>query len=128
MGTYYLAFNFILSLAAFCCLGFNTGLLRFVAVLQAEGQAAEIKKIFWPAMGLATLFSCLAAAALYGLRGWLAEYFHSLHLPARPKIHGLRPARVCGRYPVHGNRARPGRRPAGGNPTEYSLKCTNHGF
>lgn len=80
MGTYYLAFNLMVSIGVFCCLGLNTGLLRFVSASRAESQAMALKTLFGPAIGLAIGLSLIAAVGLFGARHWISGYFHSPHL------------------------------------------------
>ncbi len=80
MGTYCLAIYLVMTLAVFCRLGLDTGLLRFTAALKAQGQGADLQRLFGPALGLVLLLSGVAAVGLYGSGDWLAQRFHAPHL------------------------------------------------
>jgi O-antigen/teichoic acid export membrane protein len=82
MGTYYIALSLAQTIWTFCCLGLNTGLLRFVAVLKSAGKNAELRQLFWTAVKVVALLGCIAGVALWGLGHRLAESFHSPNLPS----------------------------------------------
>jgi O-antigen/teichoic acid export membrane protein len=81
MGNYYLSINIVLSLATICCLGLNTGLLRFVSALKNHGNYSKIRSLFWKSLLLVSGISCMAAVILAESRNWLGKFFGSLHLP-----------------------------------------------
>ncbi len=82
MGTYYIALSLAQTLSTFCCLGLNTGLLRFVAFFKSAGKNAELRQLLWTAAKLVALLGCFAGVALWGLGPRLAESFHSPNLPS----------------------------------------------
>jgi O-antigen/teichoic acid export membrane protein len=80
MGTYAITAYLVVTIAVLCRLGLDTGLMRFVAVLAAQGQMGGWQRLFWPAFGLVTLCSGLAAVALYSYKASLVQWFHAPHL------------------------------------------------
>ena len=82
MGIYFIVINLLTIASAFCCLGLDTGLLRFTAALKADGKLAELRKLLWPSLGVVAILGWLAAASIYGFGDWLAERFHSPNLTA----------------------------------------------
>ncbi len=81
MGTYFIAWNMILVLSAICRLGLDVGLLRFGAVLKTESRFQELKRLFWPAIGVVTGLSIVASLVVSGFRDWLALRFNAPYLP-----------------------------------------------
>lgn len=81
MGTYAIATYLMATLSVCCRLGLDTGLLRFFAAMQAEGQGG-LWRLLWPALGLVLAVSSLTAALMYGSGDWLAQRFHAPFLSA----------------------------------------------
>jgi O-antigen/teichoic acid export membrane protein len=81
MGTYAIATYLVATLSVCCRLGLDTGLLRFFATMQADGQGG-LPRLLWSALGLVLAVSGLAAALMYGSGDWLARRFHAPCLPA----------------------------------------------
>jgi O-antigen/teichoic acid export membrane protein len=82
MGIYYIALNLLVTVATLCCLGLNTGLLRFVAGFKADGKLGQVKAVFYPALAIVTILSGLAGLLLYTAGSWLKIRFHAPDLPA----------------------------------------------
>ncbi len=81
LGTYAIVTNLLLTLAVFCRLGLDQGLLRFIAQLQAKGEAGDAHRLLWPALILATTLSVLLSLVIFFLGDWLAQRFHAPQLP-----------------------------------------------
>lgn len=80
-GTFFIAFNLVLTLSFLTRLGMDNGLLRFAAVLKSERQVGGLPRLLWPAVGTALLLSGLAGLGVYVSRAWLAGYFNAPQLP-----------------------------------------------
>lgn len=77
MGTFYIALNLALTLVTFCSLGFGPGLMRFAAGMRSGSEPGKLKRLFWPAIGLAAALAFCATLALLGLRPWVAAKFQA---------------------------------------------------
>jgi O-antigen/teichoic acid export membrane protein len=80
-GTFAIATYLVATVSVCCRLGLDTGLLRFFAAMQAEGQGG-LGRLLRPALALVLAVSSLAAALMYGWGAWLASRFHAPDLPA----------------------------------------------
>jgi len=81
LGTYSIVANLLLTIAVFCRLGLDQGILRFVAELQAKGKAGDAQRLLWPALFLATSLSGVLTLVIFFLGDWLAHRFHAPQLP-----------------------------------------------
>lgn len=81
MGSYYIALNLLTTIATMCCLGLNTGILRFTAAFRAEGELGQLRSLLLPALAIVTGLSCLAATVIYFAESWLASHFNAPDLP-----------------------------------------------
>lgn len=80
-GNYFIAFNIIAALTTCCCLGLQTGFLRYTAALQAVNRIGDIKKSFWQILLIVSCLSILVGISLFFYSERVAEYFHSPNLP-----------------------------------------------
>jgi len=81
MGTYFIALNLVGTISAFCSMGLPPGLLRFAAVLKAEGQFRGLRRLVWVTSGLVFSLGSIVALGIYALEDWFIECFHAPHLP-----------------------------------------------
>lgn len=79
MGTFAIATSMVATLSVCCRLGLDTGILRFLSAMQADGKG-DVLRLFWFAMGLALTVSSIGAALMYCLGDWLALRFHAPQL------------------------------------------------
>jgi O-antigen/teichoic acid export membrane protein len=80
LGDYVLGVTIVELLASICCLGFNFGLVRFIAINKQKGDMGRMRGCILGSLWITLSISLLVMGSLIALSGPLAQLFHKPRL------------------------------------------------